>query len=217
MVMKTAKSNGDPRLEDYGNLVMSVARRHHRPGAFLEMEDLIQHGRLGLLRAMEKFNSGRISRGRPVTFVTYATYWIQHAIRRSIQDHGRTVAIPVSAQKVRPAPVQEILPLEALARYPAGRLADDSGRLVYERESRRRVRDLLGSLTDRERGVIEQLFGLIEGRSPETIVVVARRMGISPQRVGQLKTKALKKLRRLAARTPPNRHSRGLLAGIQCL
>jgi RNA polymerase primary sigma factor len=67
-------------------LVVSVARRY--TGLGLDLEDLIQAGNLGLLRAAASFDP---LRGR---FSTHATWWIKQAIRRSLDTDARTIRLP---------------------------------------------------------------------------------------------------------------------------
>jgi RNA polymerase primary sigma factor len=69
-------------------LVVSQARRYQGHG--LAMEDLVQEGMLGLIRAVEKFDWRR-----GFKFSTYATLWIRQAIQRGLQNHGRTIRVPV--------------------------------------------------------------------------------------------------------------------------
>ena len=69
-------------------LVVSQARRYQGHG--LPMEDLVQEGMLGLIRAVEKFDWRK-----GFKFSTYGTLWIRQAIQRGLQNHGRTIRIPV--------------------------------------------------------------------------------------------------------------------------
>ena len=68
-------------------LVASIAQKYQGRG--LPMEDLIQEGIIGLIRAADKFNWRRGYR-----FSTYATHWIKQTILRSIANSGRSIRLP---------------------------------------------------------------------------------------------------------------------------
>ena len=69
-------------------LVVSIAEKYtHRGLRFL---DLVQEGNVGLMKAADRFE---FSKGR--SFSSYATWWIQHAIARSISDHARVIRMPM--------------------------------------------------------------------------------------------------------------------------
>lgn len=71
-------------------LVISMAQRYRRSG--MPIEDLIQEGNLGLMRAVERFDYRRGYR-----FSTYAAWWIRHGLSRAVSDKARLVRIPVHA------------------------------------------------------------------------------------------------------------------------
>lgn len=73
-------------------LVASIAP--HYQGHGLPIEDLVQEGMFGLIRAAEKFDHRKGFR-----FSTYATMWIRQSIQRGIQNKGRTVRAPAHTQQ----------------------------------------------------------------------------------------------------------------------
>ena len=114
-------------------LVVSQARRYQGHG--LPMEDLVQEGMLGLIRAVEKFDWRR-----GYKFSTYATWWIRQAITRAIADQARTIRIPVHM-------VETINKLVRVSR----RLLQELGREPTEEE----IAEVMGITPDKVREIIK--------------------------------------------------------------
>lgn len=98
LAKKTSK--GDPEaLEELVlrnlRLVIYWAKRYRSAG--LPLQDLIQEGNIGLMRAAEKFDPRKGTR-----FSTYASWWIRQALARAICDKQDLIRIPVHMhQKLR--------------------------------------------------------------------------------------------------------------------
>ena len=75
-------------------LVVTLAQqcRARSDPAFL---DLVQEGTLGLMQAVEQFDPTHGYR-----FATYAVWWIRHALRRAVADHGTMLRYPASITTV---------------------------------------------------------------------------------------------------------------------
>lgn len=79
-------------IEHNIRLVINIARKYNSriaSSGILSLEDLIQEGNLGLMKAVEAFNLGL-----GYKFTTYATYWIKQRIIRCITNDSRTIRIP---------------------------------------------------------------------------------------------------------------------------
>lgn len=68
-------------------LVVNIARSYTGKG--LSLQDLIEEGNLGLLRAVEGFDPSMNTR-----FSTYASYWIKQSIKRALVNTAKTIRIP---------------------------------------------------------------------------------------------------------------------------
>jgi RNA polymerase primary sigma factor len=83
---------GDTRARDRMvranlRLVVNIARGYTGKG--LSLQDLIEEGNLGLLRAVEGFDPDMGTR-----FSTYASYWIKQSIKRALINSAKTIRIP---------------------------------------------------------------------------------------------------------------------------
>ena len=69
--------------------VVSVAKQYQNQG--MSLQDLINEGNLGLIKAAQKFDS---SRG--FKFISYAVWWIRQSILQALAINGRMVRLPLN-------------------------------------------------------------------------------------------------------------------------
>ena len=229
-------------VESSLGLVLAQAAQFDHLG--VPVEDLVQEGNAGLLRAAERFDWQR-----GVGFATYALWWIRHGVIRAVQNHSRTVRLPThryddlrhfrgrqrkleqelgrpptreeigSALGLDAAEVDELwrlqsTPLSVDARRPQDDsegatswvdVLDDPGastaaEVVERSELLGRVLAEIATLPRRERRILLLRYGL--GGETQTLREVGEEMSLSGERVRQLETTALERLRRRLMRTP---------------
>ena len=69
-------------------LVYSIVQRYQGHG--LTLDDLLQEGNIGLIKAVERYDWRR-----GFKFSTYGTWWIRQSAHRALADKGRTIRVPV--------------------------------------------------------------------------------------------------------------------------
>lgn len=184
-----------------GNLrfVVACARRYRGRG--VPMADLVNEGNLGLLRAAERFDPDR-----GVRFVTYAAWFVRQTILGALGRAGRAAPPVADGDGTGPRRPRRavVVSLEAPP-GPGGRGTRLSERLeapaavgadrpVHRRERRRALETSLAFLPEREERVVRLFFGL-DGAAPRTLAGIGREMGVSRERVRQIKDRALDRLR----------------------
>lgn len=222
-------------IESNLRLVVNISRRYVNRG--LPLQDLIEEGNIGLIKAVERFKASKGCR-----FSTYATYWIKQAVERAIANQANTVRLPihVSTDMARIVRATKDLSL-SLRRDPSvteiaektglsGRYVkhlDTVGRKSYSldaalpdasdlslldkledttclspaesmEEARRKVSvaGWIATLDKNEQSVIRLRFGF-DGGEPQTLDAVGKTFGVTRERVRQIESKVLVKLRNI--------------------
>lgn len=86
-IEKGDESARDELVQANMRLVVSVASKYQ--GRNVPLEDLIQEGNIGVMRAAKKFDYRK-----GFKFSTYAIWWIKQAIRRTLDNCSRSIRLP---------------------------------------------------------------------------------------------------------------------------
>ena len=164
-------------------LVAHVAKKYYaQPG---DQEDLISIGTIGLMKAVDTFDTTRKAR-----FATYASRCIENELRMHFRRERRN-GVVVSLQET----------LEAGKEDSALTLSDvlQDGFCMEDacewQDEARRLRRLIEGLPARERKLILLRYGLA-GQPPLTQLETAQLLQISRSYVSRLETHALEQLRK---------------------
>jgi RNA polymerase primary sigma factor len=212
--------------------VVSIAKQYANQGVALE--DLINEGNVGLIRAAKGFDETKGCR-----FITYAVWWIRQAILQALAEQSRIVRLPLNrvgelykmgraARELghalgRNPTTNEIAEeldvsrgdVEGMMSIHSTHLSLDSpvyegsdktfqemisddddvppDEAVVQTAMKRSVEGMLDILDMRERTIIQLFFGINTDRR-HTLAEIGRTMGISRERVRQLKNRAISKL-----------------------
>jgi RNA polymerase primary sigma factor len=207
--------NGDAKAREElisANLrfVISIAKTYQNNG--IPLSDLIAEGNLGLLKAIEKFD-----RTKGYRFISYAVWWIKQSIIESINEHSRTIRIPVNqindylkAKKENQDSDTEVVNMFPTTQSIFDVINEDGDELldIIEDENtlnpdnnldnnpgnlKRELEKLLSKLDEKEREIIKMYFG-IDGE-PMTLEAIGDEFDLTKERIRQIKQKAINKIR----------------------
>jgi len=233
-IKKGDKSALDQLVKANLRFVVSIAKQYSNQG--LSLEDLINDGNLGLIKAAHRFDEER-----GYKFISYAVWWIRQAMLQSLAEHSRIVRLPLNRAGTlyRIGKVSRQLDQE-LGRAPsAGEIAkrldiseeevegtmhianthvslddpysndkDDNSLVDYltdenqllpdeDTYSNALVEDMekaLDTLSEREKNILTMYFG-INGEEPLTLEEIGAELGLTRERIRQIKEKAIQRLR----------------------
>jgi RNA polymerase sigma factor (sigma-70 family) len=192
------KAKPDPMdaAQHYGLVHMVIRRYKGLIRGRIELEDLVQEGLLGVMRAQQSWDPAK------GTFATHAYYWIRHRVLRYIQEKQRCVRVPTYLLERGNAPRERVVHLDA----PCGGEGSPRHERVGKRDAafehgltRLELKRLLTLIPDeRQRSVISAHYvgGL-------TLAQVGGALGICLERARQLEHEGLDHIRRHLRRHAP--------------
>lgn len=162
-------------------IVERIVRRY-RTLPYLDLDDLRQEGRIGLLLALRHY---RPDHG--ASFETYAAWWVRKYVVDFLNRYGYPVHKP---QRVKTGVVWERASLED---HEPWSYDDTPDRLMVQVEQRECVERALSTLRPRDRRIVCELNGW--GTEPRPVRELARDLHLSLDRTRRLHREALRRLR----------------------
>ena len=174
-------------IEHNLRLVTHIAQEYYHPS--VELLDLIQEGNIGLIEAVDRFDPEL-----GYNFSTFAVWWIKKMILLYLgKDEDKiSLDLPISGE------AGEILRLGDTIideeNTLGGQSCEKQGVRLEHEQSMQQMQERMAKLPMREKEVLMMLYGIGLKRAL-TLQEIAKQLDITPERVGQIRDKALGRLR----------------------
>lgn len=166
---------------------------------FMDLEDLITEGNLGLMHAAKKFNPNNGTK-----FSTYAAWWIKAYIQKAIREVSTGIKFPATKFNEMKDEKWKIISLDktisnetdetTLASFFKDSRIHNPETEYINQESELQVYKFLSILNKKEQVVLIKRYGL-DGNPPMSLSEVGELMGFCKERVRQLEKKALTQIK----------------------
>lgn len=191
LLLKAKEGNLNARnelVQAHLRFVFDVAKKYTGHG--VAMEDLIAEGNMGLIKAIEKYDTTQ-----DVKFISYAVHWIKFYIRDIIKKRYLISKNENTDEYLNNSynPIYEDSEDDKI-------VEDDPNTAIIDEEisklfnTNKLLMDLIDDLPPRGRDIVIMYYGL-NGEDPMTLGEIGTKLHISRERVRQIKVQTLRELR----------------------
>ena len=177
-------------LEANLRFVFDIAK--HYTGRGVPISELISDGNIGLLRAIEKFDESK-----DVKFISYAVWWIRQAMLESIKRRNAINFVEIEPNTENDSSMDKKLiedDEDDVSFNNDFSNENDEKSIEVSENQRNIITNLIGTLSDRERDIVENYYG-INDKKELTLTDIGKKYNLSSERVRQIKLNAIRKLR----------------------